>query len=129
MLRKPFRMPLATRILLALIIIGPATVLWNLEGRQAGAAQAQRSAPMVWPSKPPDCPFQKSADITGIAFTGRHVRYANADTWYPSWAANGNLYSPWTDGKVGSVISSSYGQKATTGFATIEGDEQGNRTK
>jgi hypothetical protein len=59
----------------------------------------------------------------GIAFTGRHIRYADADTWYPSWASDGNMYSPWTDGSVGDVKSSSGGEKATTGHATIVGDD------
>lgn len=77
----------------------------------------------VWPSEPPpDCPFQKSAEITGVCFTGKHIRYAHADTWYPSWAANGHLYSPWTDGTVNGVRSSSAGPHATTGNATILGD-------
>ena len=78
----------------------------------------------AWSSEPPaDCPFPKSSDITGIAFTGRHTRYSNADTWYPSWAENGNLYSPWTDGSVNNVTSSSGGPQATTGYATIIGDD------
>jgi hypothetical protein len=59
----------------------------------------------------------------GIAFTGRHIGYAHADTWYPSWASDGNLYSPWTDGSVGDVKSGSGGEKATTGCATIVGDD------
>src|SRR5579862_6400554 len=80
-------------------------------------------ASKIWPSEPPaDCPFSKSKLITGIAFTGRHIRYANADTWYPSWAEDGNLYSSWTDGTVNNVSSDSAGPKATTGFATIRGD-------
>ena len=84
----------------------------------------QDSHERVWPSEPPaDCPFPKSNDMTGIAFTGRHVRYADADTWYPSWAEDGNLYSPWTDGSVNGVNSSSIGPKATTGYATILGDD------
>ena len=58
-----------------------------------------------------------------MTFTGRHIRYANADTWYPSWADNGNLYSPWTDGTVGSVGSGSGGKTATTGYATILGED------
>ena len=78
----------------------------------------------VWPSAPPaGCPFEPSRSIVGIAFTGRHIRYANADTWYPSWATDGNMYSPWTDGKVGDINSSSGGPKATTGNATIVGDD------
>ena len=55
--------------------------------------------PFRWPSKTPaGCPFQVSERFSGIEFTGRHRNYTNADTWYPSWAADGNLYSPWTDG-------------------------------
>jgi hypothetical protein len=55
--------------------------------------------PTNWPSQPPaDCPFEPSAQVRGIAFTGRHARYTGADTWYPSWAADGACYSPWTDG-------------------------------
>ena len=89
-------------------------------GLAAGAETTYR----VWPSQPPsDCPFEPSHSIVGIAFTGRHIRYANADTWYPSWASDGNLYSPWTDGSVGDVKSSSGGEKATTGHATIVGED------
>jgi len=52
-----------------------------------------------WPSNPPlDCPFEPSQDIRGLAFTGRHAEYTGADTWYPSWAEDGNCYSGWTDG-------------------------------
>lgn len=78
----------------------------------------------VWPSEAPaDCPFSKSDVIVALGFTGRHAEYANADTWYPSWAADGNLYSPWTDGNVNGLGSDSAGKNATTGFATIIGDD------
>ncbi|HEX8986178.1 MAG TPA: hypothetical protein VF767_12110 [Bryobacteraceae bacterium] len=77
----------------------------------------------MWPSEPPaGCPFPRSNSLAGIRFTGTHARYTNADTWYPSWASDGNLYSPWTDGKVGEVESSSFGKNARTGHATIVGD-------
>jgi len=77
----------------------------------------------VWPSEPPpDCPFPASKTLKGLAFTGRQASYENADTWYPCWAADGNLYSPWTDGNVAGVNSSSAGAKATTGQACISGD-------
>jgi hypothetical protein len=77
-----------------------------------------------WPSEPPaDCPFQPSTSITGVEFTGRHAEYTEADTWYPSWAADGNLYSPWTDGEVNGLSSGSGGDNATTGHATITGDD------
>jgi len=78
----------------------------------------------VWPSTPPaDCPFPKSDALIGIGFTGRHAEYTGADTWYPSWAADGSLYSPWTDGNVNGLGSSSGGTNATTGHATILGDD------
>jgi hypothetical protein len=85
---------------------------------------AAESRGQEWPSEPPqDCPFDKSSAITGIEFTGRHIRYAQADTWYPSWASDGNLYSPWTDGSVGETDSTSFGADATTGHATIIGND------
>lgn len=97
----------------------------------ARAAIAQRLvvAPLpqpfwVWPSTPPaDCPFPPSTDVVGVGFTGRHAEYTGADTWYPSWAADGNLYSPWTDGNVNGLGCSSAGEQAQTGHATILGDD------
>ncbi len=78
----------------------------------------------VWPSTPPSgCPFPKSSTLVGIGFTGRHAEYTGADTWYPSWASDGNLYSPWTDGNVNGLSSGSGGENATTGQATILGDD------
>ncbi len=92
---------------------------------QAAKVKEQPDSYRIWPSEPPKgCPFQKSKDITGVAFTGKYAHYAHADTWYPTWAANGNLYSPWTDGSVNGIHSSSSGRHhpATTGYATIVGD-------
>ncbi|MGM9700250.1 MAG: hypothetical protein ACI3YX_02340 [Prevotella sp.] len=55
--------------------------------------------PFKWADNTPaQCPFKPSRDFSEIVFTGRFANYTNADTWYPSWAADGNLYSPWTDG-------------------------------
>ena len=67
---------------------------------------AEKSSPAGrWRSEPPaDCPFQPSASLTGVEFTGRHAEYTTADTWYPSWASDGNLYSPWTDGEVNGLV-------------------------
>jgi hypothetical protein len=83
--------------------------------------------PGTWPSEPPkDCPFPASKELTGLYFTGRHAEYAHADTWYPSWAADGNLYSPWTDGSFNGTNSNSAVGTAgtsTTGCATILGDD------
>jgi hypothetical protein len=43
---------------------------------------------------PKDCPFEQSATLSGIFFTGRHSDYHCGDTFYPAWASDGNMYSP-----------------------------------
>ncbi len=69
-------------------------------------------------------PVEQSTEIANIGFTGKHANYTNADTWYPSWASDGNLYSPWTDGKINNELCRSYpGEKAHTGQAKIEGSD------
>ena len=85
--------------------------------------------PFVWPSEPPDdCPFEQSTDIVGLLFTGQASDYRLADTWYPSWASDDRLYSPYTDGSVprltgGREQSASYQYPYTTGQAVLEGDD------
>jgi hypothetical protein len=56
--------------------------------------------PFVWPSQiPSDCPFSLSERYNAIKFLGIKSGFHYGDTWYPSWASNDTLYSPWTDGK------------------------------
>jgi hypothetical protein len=82
------------------------------------------SGPFLWPSEPPgDIPFRQSKELVGILFTGLHSDYRVADTWYPSWASDGNLYSPWTDGQTDGMRSSSGGRNATTGQAVMIGED------
>jgi len=96
-----------------------------------------------WPSQPPiDCPFEPSKEIVGLIFTGRHAAYTEADTWYPSWAADDTMYSPWTDGNVSQLreeraplseiecssdsrnpVNAERGGKSGTGQARIIGDD------
>jgi hypothetical protein len=58
-----------------------------------------RYKPFVWKSVvPEDCPFELSAELTGIGFLGYKSGYHYGDTWYPTWSSNDTLYSPWTDG-------------------------------
>ena len=93
-------------------------------GNLWAAAPASQDSKHLWPSEPPPgIPFAASKSFTGIEFTGSYVHYGNADTWFPTWAANGNLYSSWTDGKVNGIASSSLGPQATTGSATVLGDD------
>jgi len=110
----------------SLSLIAFLAILFILTSFHSNAAtgRAEQSVMHEWPSTPPpDIPFPPSRELTGIAFTGRYAQYGHADTWFPSWASNGNLYSSWTDGTVNGVRSSSMGVKATTGYATILGDD------
>jgi hypothetical protein len=91
----------------------------------------------IWKSQPPkDCPFEQSKEITGIAFSGIKSGFHYGDTWYPTWADDDRMYSPWTDGKCwrldGSLEESSSVEynnlwtttgQAVTGQAVIEGDD------
>lgn len=102
-------------------------------------ARPRNYDPLRWQSEPPaDCPFEPSRELTGLEFLGVHSDYRFADTWYPSWAADGNLYSPWTDGPLHQESSISdaiapdpdgFGGfrlvrgKATTGQAVMIGDD------
>ena len=89
--------------------------------------------PMIWPSTPPaDIPFSQSDLLKGIRFTGRHkeyTEYTDADTWFPTWAQDGDLYSPFEDGSVnvpgGGKIEAdgAQGRKATQGYAKIIGSD------
>ena len=111
-----------------------------------GAIMAQESVgpdiekfpAFVWESAPPeDCPFKQSAEFYGIKFLGLKSGFRYGDTWYPSWAEDDQLYSPWTDGTTKGVSSWSSGfsnqgvkneegtplRSATTGNAVIMGDD------
>lgn len=87
------------RAVIAFLVFSPI-LFATLNPSRPGWAQAApeslaAGAAKTWPSQPPaGIPFQASSELTGIEFTGRHAQYGHADTWYPSWAANGNLYSP-----------------------------------
>lgn len=83
-----------------------------------------QNAPRDWPTAAPDdCPVGPSPVLAGLRLAGRYALYTDADTWFPSWAADGNMYSPWTDGHVGLWASNSKGVCAMTGYARIEGSD------
>ena len=88
--------------------------------------------PFVWQSETPeDCPFKQSKELNGIQFLGLKSGLHGGDTWYPTWAADDNLYSPYTDGGCsrldgGRDHSSSWllgGEAATTAQAVMEGND------
>jgi hypothetical protein len=87
-------------------------------------------SPFTWPDQTPaSCPFDHSKQLKGIAFLGYHTDFYFADTWYPTWASDDKLYSPYTDGTCvrldgGREESGSWdGDHATTGQAVIEGSD------
>jgi hypothetical protein len=126
-----------TRAITAVLILAALLAVVSSGYLRAAEQSRPRSfEPFIWPSTPPDdCPFEQSSQLVAILFTGVHSNYKVADTWYPSWAADGNLYSPWTDGWAprldgGRELSSSNGYKgdrtrrqATTGQAVMIGDD------
>lgn len=77
--------------------------------------------PMIWEcdALASESGVKRSEEFYALEFTGRNTSYTNADTWYPSWASDGNMYSPFTDG-VSGVWSGSHsggGAGAVTGQA------------
>ena len=58
-----------------------------------------RFDPFIWESEIPEgCPFEQSEAFNTIQFLGLKSGFRYGDTWYPTWASNDTLYSPWTDG-------------------------------
>lgn len=113
--------------LLLLSLISSLTVTSAFANNDPNTSPASPKG-LQWGSEiPEDCPFERSTDLSGLSFTDRHAEYEKADTWYPSWASDGNLYSPWTDGVVKGLRSDSSDKRtypeATTGNATIIGDD------
>ena len=59
-----------------------------------------RDDPFTWPGMIPEgCPFERSMAFSAVRFLGLKSGFRYGDTWYPTWAGNDILYSPWTDGK------------------------------
>ncbi|MFB3902151.1 MAG: hypothetical protein ACE15E_01755 [Acidobacteriota bacterium] len=80
--------------------------------------------PYIWPDDPPaGCSFKQSQQITGISFTGRYANYTKADTWYLTWAADGNNYSAWTDGSIDGYFCNSNFLVQCIGQAKITGED------
>ncbi len=86
--------------------------------------------PFIWKSEiPAGCPFEQSKLFNAIEFLGLKSGFRYGDTWYPSWASDDKMYSPWTDGSTwkfdGTWEGASSGDidKAVTGNGVMEGDD------
>ncbi|MDR1145074.1 MAG: hypothetical protein LBK71_02945 [Verrucomicrobiales bacterium] len=90
----------------------------------------EKFTPFIWPSAPPaDCPFPLSMEFTKVRFLGVKSGFRYGDTFYPSWADDDKMYSPFTDGRTWrrdggwDDSNSMTGGNAVTGQAVIEGDD------
>jgi len=118
---RELRLPAGLLLLICLLVLISTNAVW---AEERIVPYQPKSGPFIWASEPPgDIPFKQSEELVAILFTGVHSDYRVADTWYPSWASDGNLYSPWTDGQTDGVESSSGGRNATTGQAVMVGDD------
>jgi hypothetical protein len=108
------------------LLAGCSGLLIAAENAKEGSVPAAGGG-FTWPFEiPADCPFPRSTSLTGIHFTGKHSDYHCGDTFYPSWASDGNLYSPWTDGTTDGVKCYSGDlpkRGAITGHAVMIGDD------
>ncbi|MEM1109891.1 MAG: hypothetical protein AAGH99_14500 [Planctomycetota bacterium] len=116
-MKKIYYLATLSAILCLPTLCNAEEAIWSHHGR---GDRVLHDAADVPGSDAPD----RSTDFSGIEFTGRFANYTKGDTWYPSWASDGNLYSPWTDGSVGQTVSKGWtGKSATWGYATITGDD------
>ena len=104
---------------------GQTDSVWTAQNSRVGRPATFNAAGPLPPGGP-----ALSPDYSGMVLTGRYANYTKADTWYPSWASDGNLYSPWTDGTIGKMpfVWSAKREHAETGFARISGDDPLNLT-
>lgn len=64
-----------------------------------GTGRPAKAGLWIWNrSLPTGCPVPLSTDLPGIAFQGRASTAHFCDTWMPTWASDGSMYSPWQDG-------------------------------
>jgi hypothetical protein len=107
---------MAPGLVLALVLAVPPAAFAQVTSGDTG--------PIVWRDEaPPGIPFPRSRFARGVTFTGPYVTYCVADTYYPSWGADGKLYSPFMDGGCNGVISfGSLPSASLMGTAVIAGD-------
>lgn len=74
-----------------------STATWTAPA--IGSGRPAKAGLWIWPrTLPAGCPVPLSTDLPGIAFVGRASNQHFADTFMPTWASDGSMYSPWQDG-------------------------------
>jgi len=117
---------IVTKVILLLLLLNYALASVAQFTESIIKLEKEPWGPEIWKSKlPENCPVSLSKDLVAIEFTGESADYTYADTWYPSWASDGNLYSPFTDGVSGiwSLSRSNLGKRSVAGYAKIEGGD------
>lgn len=114
----------ALKILLSLLALA---VLASPAASSAsiGPAATGDTGPVTWTNV---IPFSPSPTYSGVTFTGPWASYTGgssqgADTWYPSWGSDDNLYSSYMDGSCDGQYANGQGLPATLGLATISGSD------
>jgi hypothetical protein len=89
------------------------------------AASVGNTGPLQWShAKPSGLPFARSHRFSGMTFTGPWASYTTADTFFPSWGADGRLYSPFMDGTCNGVRAfGAEGPYTELGAAVISGSD------
>ena len=80
---------------------------------------------------PADIPFPWSTHLSRFMYDdAKNPQYGGADTWYPSWSKQGDLFTPWTDGTVNGITAMSLGSpyNCSQGFARVVGEDPSNLT-
>lgn len=94
--------------------------------------EIERFTPFVWNSEiPDDCPFKPSKKFSKVEFLGVKSGFRYGDTFYPTWAEDDLMYSPYTDGGCYRLdgkweySNSGYSEDGmtTTGQAVLEGND------
>lgn len=131
--RRSVALPLLGAVLLAGAAAASAAPAGPVTAREAAVSEvtavpvvgrAGDTGPIGWPDEVPSgSPFPESKRFSGVRFPGPYANYQIADTFYPSWGADGKLYTPYMDGQcVGSPGSYGGTTPASLGAVVVTGD-------
>jgi hypothetical protein len=104
-----------------------ATISWVAP--VAGSGRPAQPGLWQWDrTTPAGCPYPMSTDVR-LAFTGRASHYHFSDTWMPTWASDGSLYSTFQDGVITTAPLENFGgffggtEPVGNGWAKVVGND------